>query len=246
MSYQSFKMGYSYGQSDGPIMCFNSAKMWQLGWYGNSRRLIIDSDSNDYIGPLVGIVDQISGPYVIKLEKAGTSYFMNFNKKASFNSGTVEGGNQVLITKQAAIGKSSLLAKLSEGQSWISPAVFAGKAITVTVTDIDFNASVEVCIGTCQSCEDSSSKIPGYSQTCKNVQSFNLKKYKKYCSRNVVHKHCPETCGKCLAESSCVDANEINKTCLWIHFKQSRLFKNCGKTFIKFQCPSTCNQCMNL
>ncbi|KAI2503877.1 Gametolysin peptidase M11 [Fragilaria crotonensis] len=30
---QSGLMGYSYGNDDGPIMCFNGPKTWQLGWF---------------------------------------------------------------------------------------------------------------------------------------------------------------------------------------------------------------------
>jgi len=34
---QSGMMGYSYSQDNGPLMCFNAAKSWQLGWLQDRR-----------------------------------------------------------------------------------------------------------------------------------------------------------------------------------------------------------------
>jgi hypothetical protein len=28
-------MGFSYSQDNTPVMCFNAAKSWQLGWYSD-------------------------------------------------------------------------------------------------------------------------------------------------------------------------------------------------------------------
>jgi len=58
---------------------------------------------------------------IVKLEtEQDVDYYINFNRMAGINNETREGGDQVLITKQglALNDNSTLLAKLSEGQSF--------------------------------------------------------------------------------------------------------------------------------
>ena len=43
---QSGMMGYSYNQDEGPVMCFNGVKSWQLDWYPNGRETITPLRSN--------------------------------------------------------------------------------------------------------------------------------------------------------------------------------------------------------
>lgn len=42
---QTGMMGYSYGSSDTPVMCFNAAKHYQLGWYGGCAKPVSFSSS---------------------------------------------------------------------------------------------------------------------------------------------------------------------------------------------------------
>lgn len=53
---QSGMMGYSYSTDEGPIMCFNPAKSWQLGWY-DGRYATVDPLSQTWSGKLIGVTD---------------------------------------------------------------------------------------------------------------------------------------------------------------------------------------------
>lgn len=160
-------MGYSYSEDD-TSMCFNAAKSWQLGWYSD-RALTIDASVNRiYEGELAGIVeDPFTGdiPILIKLDTTSSDdYYINFNRKIDFNSGTKEGANQVMITKAGAEGngysQSWLQAKLSANSSWESPADFNGETVTVTVNSIGTRANVKICVGNCSPVTDTPSKSP--------------------------------------------------------------------------------------
>lgn len=159
---QSGMMGYSYSQDDGPRMCFNGAKLWQFGWFSN-RHKSIDASSGGYTGELRSMLDNpdIDGPpVVIKVDNGNEDYFITFNRKAGFNSGTVEAGNQVTVTKAGngnSYQESDLLAKLGNGGS------FGEGPFSVQVNDIDLDnnsALVEVCYdGNCDSsCPDPNEK----------------------------------------------------------------------------------------
>ena len=128
---QSGMMGFSYSQDNGPIMCFNAAKSWQLGWYA-SRQQIFNAADGLWEGKLIGQVDMnnpnanTDDKVLLKLNTgSSTDYYAMFNRKSGTNSGTREGGNQVLITSAAGEGnsyaESELVAKLSQGGEYIIP-----------------------------------------------------------------------------------------------------------------------------
>jgi len=122
---QSGMMGYSYSQDEGPRMCFNAAKNRQLGWY-DSRTVQINIASEIWEGKITGIAnykdDEITDEKVsVWFNLAGKDYYVSFNSKVGggdddMNSGTVEGGNQVLVHQRSqgtGYSVSKLLAKLS-------------------------------------------------------------------------------------------------------------------------------------
>ena len=126
---QSGMMGYSYSQDNGPIMCFNAAKSWQLGWYSD-RQQIFNADDGIWSGRLIGQVDRdnvdanTNDKVLLKLNTGtSTDYYAMFNLKEGTNSGTVEGGSQVLITSAGGEGnsyaESELVAKLSANGEYI-------------------------------------------------------------------------------------------------------------------------------
>ena len=83
---------------------------------------------------------------IIKLNTASsTDYYMFFNCKVDFNQGTVEGGNQVMITRMGGEGNgysaSELLAKLSAGGTWTE----SSSKIVVEVESIGSQANVKIC-----------------------------------------------------------------------------------------------------
>ena len=137
-------MGYSYSQNDSPVMCFNAAKTWQLGWFAD-KSLTIDPNNDAgicYSGPLYGQDSYVSSPadanVLIQLQSTGTQdYYIGFNGKQGSNSGTVEHGNRVLITTKAATGASEKIANLGAGQSYtIANYDGSGRDVTVSVTSI--------------------------------------------------------------------------------------------------------------
>lgn len=84
---------------------------------------------------------------LLKIE-TGTDddYFLNFNRMAGINSGTREGANQVLVTKQGMNGMgysvSSLVAKLTSGRSYtISSFGRSGRPVRIQVDRINMNSS---------------------------------------------------------------------------------------------------------
>jgi len=170
---QSGMMGLSYSQSNTPAMCFNAAKSWQLGWYEgtNQVKTISLGGTRDYVGQLSGIINYNSAdvtnnlsntnPILIKLNQnqSPDDYYITYNAKASFNSGTMEGGNQVMVVRARGEGnrpaKSELVAKLSAlGSYTITGFDGTQDSATIEVSAIDisiYSATIQICIGECGS-----------------------------------------------------------------------------------------------
>ena len=144
---QTGMMGYSYGQDDGPVMCFNAAKSWQTQWYASKSIVVDPSAGGCFVGNLYGIADYgnaASSTVLVKIDDASAmDYFVAFNRKIGINSGTVEAGDQVTVVQAGGEGtsyaESSLLAKLSAGGSWSG--VVDGKTMVVNVLSINTSAS---------------------------------------------------------------------------------------------------------
>lgn len=141
---QSGMMGYSYSSDDGPNMCFNAPKSWQLGWYAD-KSLQLDSGNYNWSGKIYGIDDYGSsmnndGFITIRLASALTDdIYVSFNKQNGINSGTAEGGNQVLIHSRSGsttseYSASVLLAKLNAGGTYV--ASIDGGSVPITVISL--------------------------------------------------------------------------------------------------------------
>ena len=78
---------------------------------------------------------------------SGVNYHIGFNGKQGPNSGTVEHGNRVLITTQAATGASMKIANLGAGQSYtITDYDGSGRDVTVSVTSVSGSEYAEIDI----------------------------------------------------------------------------------------------------
>jgi hypothetical protein len=160
---QTGMMGYSYGQSDTPVMCFNGAKSFQTDWYISATEILTPTQGTPgtnrqtcFVGGLHGIAEYDQNDpdrtVLIKLNDSRSGqpdYFINFNRKTGINSGTVEGGNQVTITSAGeegeAYAESNLLAKLSAGGSYtIANFEGTGNAAVITVESINTGTSPAV------------------------------------------------------------------------------------------------------
>lgn len=127
---QSSMMGYSYDNDDGPKMCFNPAKGYQLGWY-ERQKLTFDPITNENINKgsvgtsftLNGVVDYDKDsqqatetnnvPLVsLRLKQYGDTrlsslnnnfgpdFYIGYNRKSGINSGTIEAGNLVTVHRK--------------------------------------------------------------------------------------------------------------------------------------------------
>jgi hypothetical protein len=148
---QSGMMGYSYSNDEGPVMCFNGPKNWQLGWFDDKRTAITPTEGVEASFTLIGAAEytQASGNEYVIL-KVGTKHYISFNRRVGVNSGTVEGGDKVLVHEKegTGYGQSTLLSKLSSGGSY-SIGYYNGseKSLEITVASIGARAQVKLCLG---------------------------------------------------------------------------------------------------
>ena len=147
-------MGYSYTQDDGPEMCFNAPKNWQLGWYPEGAYTVVN---NFFEGKIFGIADygafingdlNVSNGEIIMAKlidsAAGEDWYVSFNRDIGINSGTVEGQDQVLVHKRpqgTGNAESSLMAKLSTGGVY-NGITIDGIAVPVSVSSINTSSGV--------------------------------------------------------------------------------------------------------
>jgi hypothetical protein len=117
-------MGYSYDFDDGPVMCFNGPKSFQLGWY-NDHHITLSADNNfSWTGKLYGVAGYKkaadSDAVIIKLDDQYAEYYVSYNRQEGINSGTMEGKNKVLVHKQSSYdaAPSILLEMISESSSF--------------------------------------------------------------------------------------------------------------------------------
>lgn len=139
---KSGMMGFSYNNDDGPKQCFNAPKNWQLGWY-HDKQILVSFDG--WEGNLIGLSDYgnpnvAAEDIIIAKVDLTESYYVSFNRKTGINSGTVEGGDQVMVhTRNLGMGygESDVLACLNSGDSYTSPDSY----FVVTVNIIDLNSN---------------------------------------------------------------------------------------------------------
>ena len=171
-------MGYSYSDDEGPRMCFNNAKNWQLGWYSDKHATATPLTTS-WSGNLVGVADYsvASSTDTVVLKVAGNAldYYVGFNRKAGINSGTKEGGNQVTIQERdqgTGYAPSKLIAKLSSGdEHTITDFGSPGRDVVIKVTNIDTTANppkaiVEVFEITCSNDSDCDDGSPCTNDVC--------------------------------------------------------------------------------
>jgi hypothetical protein len=125
----------------GPLICFNGAKSWQLGWYA-SRNHIYNIADGIWNGRLIGLVDYVNGNDIIskvnlKLPNDVVDYYVTFNR---IKSGTMESMNKVMIVRSVD-SESALVAKLGSGESFTVPNFRLWESLELTVNKIDLIAN---------------------------------------------------------------------------------------------------------
>ena len=129
--------------------CFNPAKNWQLGWYGE-KFLDLSPGTTSINIKLRGVVDfenALSDEYVgIRIEGSDfNAYYIGFNHNDGFNDGVGEALNMVTVQEKVGIGfgNSWLTAKLAETNSKVYTNFDGnGNTLTISVTSIDTDESL--------------------------------------------------------------------------------------------------------
>lgn len=117
------------------------------GWYSDKAVLVTPLVSS-WSGRVYGFADyrsSVVSTVLLKLETGqSTDYYVNFNRKAGINSGTLEGGDRVRVVTQGGNGveksESQLRATLASGASYTINN-FGGSGIRVRVTVDAINTS---------------------------------------------------------------------------------------------------------
>lgn len=127
---QSGMMGYSYGLDDGPKMCFNAAKNYQLGWFKKQQADYNPIDKNNDPAPKKFVLNGVddandSNPgklIALRLVSDGIGdYYVGYNRASGMNTGTLEAKNEVVIIKKVSggpnqVGKSLRVASLKSNE----------------------------------------------------------------------------------------------------------------------------------
>jgi hypothetical protein len=107
---QTCVMGYGYGETYSPKMCFNGAKSFILGWYSSRTKTwnVLSSDTStvEEKFTLIGVADyqnpnnDANSLVVFKLETGSTDYYISFNRRIGINSEVQEYGDHVMVVSQ--------------------------------------------------------------------------------------------------------------------------------------------------
>ena len=140
-------------------MCFNAAKNFQLGWF-NDKFQTVDSTNTYWSGDLVGQVNyntasdaqRVGIKIAAEITGSTEDYYVSFNRAVGYNSGTQEGGNQVLVHKRASAdgySQSWLMAKLNDGESYNDI-----PNLPISVNEINLSATPAIATVTIGGCTD--------------------------------------------------------------------------------------------
>ena len=123
-------------------MCYNGPKTWQLGWFSDYHVDLSSANGFSWTGNLVGFAQKanaaLTDKMIIRIQ-GSTDTYINFNRQIGMNSGTQEGGNQVLVTRRATgtgYAPSTLVAKLSANGVYTIPNFSGTSSLRITVTSI--------------------------------------------------------------------------------------------------------------
>ena len=132
-------------KDDKPVMCFNAANNWQLGWFPNGRHSIKPLESDSFIGNLIGLSDYGSltetstEKVMIQILGHEQDYYVSFNREIGINSGTREGKNQVLVHSRkpgSGYSNSKLEAKMDQGEHYTIGTGSDETAIEIVAIDL--------------------------------------------------------------------------------------------------------------
>ncbi|VEU37472.1 unnamed protein product [Pseudo-nitzschia multistriata] len=220
---QSGMMGFSYKDDDFPLMCFNPAKSYQLGWY---------REQQDFVNPLTDILPmKYSREYILngvddfdrgesgvkedliilrlKQQNSREDYYIGFNRKKGRNAETVKDANCVTIVKKTSgpneYGQSWQVSTLCEIQDSYTINNYDESSFDVTVKLISIigkDAKVDIIASNsalCDTVRDSTSLR--YKNKKRRNCNWVSKRKSRRCSKTWTNRPlsewCPLTCGSC-------------------------------------------------
>jgi len=144
-------MGSSPAKIDGPDMCFNSVKSWQLSWYIDTQLIINAEDISVGVYTLVSFAQYSAiareATYtIIKIAETADKfdYFLSFVIQEGITADNKEGKNKVLVTKRAASSEyedSYLLVRLGEDEEYIAKMLKNGKYAAIQVKSVTLSTT---------------------------------------------------------------------------------------------------------
>jgi len=118
-------MGKNYPRNDDPLMCFNAAHSWQLGWYQDRNvEIFPDNDGLNWSGQLFGVDDYNSTnanavlyAIVLKIKNVEPleDYYIMYNAQKGINRQVKEYPNKTMVV--GSHGRSTTIRKVLGEQS---------------------------------------------------------------------------------------------------------------------------------
>jgi hypothetical protein len=141
-------------------MCFNGAKTYQLGWYSQYHVNLPSSGSFNWNGYLVGFAEKSSASssdkMIVRIVTSTADTYVHFNRKIGMNSGTQEGGDQVLVTTRntgTGYAESNLVSKMSTGSVYTipnfngSPNSLVIRVVLISTSTVPGRANISIQFG---------------------------------------------------------------------------------------------------
>jgi hypothetical protein len=154
-------MGLSYIDDDWPVMCFNPAKSWQLGWYDSQQIKWNPQAQGQYSGIMVGVVDygnfgtSKDHHVIVKLQKDFLNdLYIGYNRMKRINWATQASQNKIVVVEQGeGFSESTLQAELSKGDTYrIENYMLSGRNLIIQFTDVSEDldeASLDIFFDDC-------------------------------------------------------------------------------------------------
>ena len=191
-------MGHSFLHDDRPVMCFNTAKHWQLGWFEDRQATLKPLMDEFWNGSLIGYADYKNSAapsdsiVALKIEGHNLNYYVGFNHVAGVNRENQEtdAANKVTVHSvgTATAESSNIEAKLGIGGVFEIPR-FGGKehSVLLEVEYIDMEANppvakINVQLLKCSSDADCDDDSPCTTDTCDISSGFCHHKSSGLCS----------------------------------------------------------------
>jgi len=235
-------MGFSYLEDDGPKMCFNAAKSYQLGWYPDAMEAVdprsLPGGSQSFT--LNGVEDYETGNGLVSLRllytgatKGGKDYYVGYNRATAGNINELSQAeqNKVLLYQKDSLynqgdgqstGISWRMASLDVGEShsWM---VGDTEVILTVESIVDADAIVTLTGGVAPvSPTETPTETPTVSPTVSPTKN---------------------TEPTCLDDSTYRQKDKNNRDCAWLASKgESKLQKRCDNdgASAREACPVTC------